>query len=96
MSRHCVDSLLMFPPLQGGMDDTTGFPSDALDEAGTLEVTLASAECGLRWLKVFAPKRRSPIFLFLVDKALCFLRERGDVSASADISVLTPVFWELF
>ena len=51
--RHCVGSQPVFPPLQGGMDDTTGFPGDALDEADTLEVTLASAECadcgGLRY-----------------------------------------------
>ena len=35
------------------MDDLTGFPEDALDEADTLEVTVASAECadcgGLRY-----------------------------------------------
>ena len=49
----CVGSQLVFPPLQGGMDDSAGFPGDALDEANTLEVTVASAECadcgGLRY-----------------------------------------------
>ena len=49
----CVGSQPVFPPLQGGMDDLAGFPEDALDEADTLEVTVASAECadcgGLRY-----------------------------------------------
>ena len=49
----CVGSQPVFPPLQGGMDDSAGFPEDALDEADTLEVTVASAECadcgGLRY-----------------------------------------------
>ena len=35
----------VFPPLQGGMDDSAGFPGDALEEADTLEVTVASAAC---------------------------------------------------
>ena len=50
----CVGSQPVFPPLQGGMDDSAGFPGDALDEADTLEVAVASAECvdcgGLRFL----------------------------------------------
>ena len=41
----CVGSQPVFPPLQGGMDDSAGFPGDALDKADTLEVTAASAEC---------------------------------------------------
>ena len=49
----CVGSQPVFPPLQGGMDALTGFPEDALDEADTLEVTVASTECadcgGLRY-----------------------------------------------
>ena len=49
----CVGSQLVFSPLQRGMDDSTGFPEDALDEADTLEVTAASTECadcgGLRY-----------------------------------------------
>ena len=43
----CVGSQV-FPPLQGGMDDSAGFQSDALDETDTLEVTVASAECADR------------------------------------------------
>ena len=41
----CVGSQPVFPSLQGGMDDSTGFPEDALDEASTKEVTFASAKC---------------------------------------------------
>ena len=39
----CVGSQPVFTPLQSGMDDSAGFPGDALDEADTLEVTVASA-----------------------------------------------------
>ena len=49
----CVGSQLVFPPLQGGIDDSAGFPDDAFDEADTLQVAVASAECvdcgGLRY-----------------------------------------------
>ena len=41
----CVASLPVFPPLQGGIDDSARFSSDAPDEADTLEVTVESAEC---------------------------------------------------
>ena len=62
----CVDSHLVIPPPQGGMDDATGFPEDALDEADSFEVTVASAACpecsGLKnWLR-----RHDLRFLFLV------------------------------
>ena len=50
---RCVGNQRVFPMLQDGMDDSAGFPGDALDEADSLEVTIASAECadcgGLRY-----------------------------------------------
>ena len=49
----CVGSQPVSSLLQGGMDALTGFPEDALDEADTLEVMVASAVCadcgGLRY-----------------------------------------------
>ena len=41
----CVGNLPVFPPLQGSMNDSAGCSGGALDEAGTLEETVASAEC---------------------------------------------------
>ena len=40
-----IGSQPVFPPHQGVVDDLAGFPEDALDEADTLEVKVASAEC---------------------------------------------------
>ena len=43
--RHCVGSASVFPRALGGTADRFGHPGDALDEADTLKVTLASAGC---------------------------------------------------
>ena len=59
----CVGSQPVFPPLQGvwvpGRCTRRG---RYLGSHGRVRRVR-----GLRWLKVFAPRRRSPIFLFLVD-----------------------------
>ena len=67
MFSHVSITISVISPLQGGMDNATGFPEDALDKADSFEVTIASAACpecsGFKnWLR----RHDLHFFLFLV------------------------------